>query len=111
MSMRSGRVYLLQRHNRLWTPQHGQQTCWRAVQIVSDHGSDVLAGIRLFRQQTGTSSRPMRSPIWPPADFPAEKRARARILVLDEFSVKACESTRQQSEQAVGSFLNPRPVQ
>ena len=76
------------------------------VQIVSDHGSDVLAGIRLFRQKNRHVVETY------------DITHGLAILLKNQLEpdpcwtsfVKACQSTRQQLQQAVGSF-RPRPVQ
>ena len=73
------------------------------VQIVSDHGSDVLAGIRLFRQKNRHVVETY------------DITHGLAILLKNQLEpdpcwtsfVKACQSTRQQLQQAVGSFLQP----
>ena len=73
------------------------------VQIVSDHGSDVLAGIRLFRQKNRHVVETY------------DITHGLAILLKNQLEpdpcwtsfVKACQSTRQQLQQAVG--ISPTP--
>jgi len=76
------------------------------VQIVSDHGSDVRAGIRLFRQKQRDSKRIV---------VTYDVTHGLAILLKTQLEpdprwgsfVKACQSTRQQLQQTPGSFLQP----
>jgi hypothetical protein len=76
------------------------------VQIVSDHGSDVLAGIRLFRQQNRHQEHIVET---------YDITHGLALLLKNQLEsdprwtsfVKACQSTRQQLQQTVGSFLQP----
>jgi hypothetical protein len=76
------------------------------VQIVSDHGSDVLAGIRLFQQQNGHHGHTVET---------YDITHGLALLLKDQLQpdprwgsfVKACQSTRLQLQQTVGSFLQP----
>ena len=73
------------------------------VQIVSDHGSDVLAGIRLFRQKNRHVVETY------------DITHGLAVLLKNQLEpdprwtsfVKACQSTRQQLQQTAGSFLQP----
>jgi hypothetical protein len=76
------------------------------AQIVSDHGSDVLAGIRLFRQKRRSHQRVVET---------YDVTHGLAILLKTQLEpdqrwasfVKACQSTRQQLQQTAGSFLQP----
>jgi hypothetical protein len=76
------------------------------VQIVSDHGSDVLAGIRLFRQKNRRHRQVVET---------YDITHGLAILLKNQLEpdprwanfVKACQSTRQQLQQTAGSFLQP----
>jgi hypothetical protein len=76
------------------------------VQVVSDHGSDVLAGIRLFRRK-----QPDRQRIVETYDITHG----LALLLKDQIEpderwasfVTSCQSTRQQLQQTAGSFLKP----
>ena len=76
------------------------------VQIVSDHGGDVLAGIRSFQQKNRHHGHVVET--WDITHGLA-------ILLKNQLEpdprwasfVKACQSTRQQLQQTVGSFLQP----
>ncbi len=76
------------------------------VQVVSDHGSDVLAGIRLFRRK-----QPDRQRVVETYDITHG----LALLLKDQLEpderwasfVTACQSTRQQLQQTAGSFLKP----
>jgi hypothetical protein len=72
-------------------------------QIVSDHGSDVWAGIRLFRSKY-------------PAVIETHDVTHGLAILLKRYLgpdarwdcfVKACQRTRQQLQQTAGSFLQP----
>jgi hypothetical protein len=73
------------------------------VQVVSDHGSDVVAGIRLFRQKN-------------PQVVEIYDITHGLAVLLKNWLepdprwirfVKECQSTRQQLQQTAGSFLQP----
>jgi hypothetical protein len=77
------------------------------VQVVSDHGSDVLAGIRLFRRkQQDHHQRVVET---------YDITHGLAILLKNQLEpderwasfVTACQSTRQQLQQTAGSFLKP----
>ena len=76
------------------------------VQIVSDHGGDVLAGIRLFRQKNRHHRHVVET---------YDITHGLAILLKNQLEpdprwtsfVKACQSTRQQLQQTAGSFLQP----
>jgi hypothetical protein len=76
------------------------------VQVVSDHGADVLAGIRLFRQKRRQPERVVET---------YDITHGLAILLKTHLEpdqrwasfVKACQSTRQQLQQTAGSFLQP----
>jgi hypothetical protein len=76
------------------------------VQIVSDHGSDVLAGIRLFRQKNGHQEHIVET---------HDITHGLALLLKNQLQpdprwgcfVKVCQSTRLQLQQTVGSFLQP----
>ena len=77
------------------------------VQVVSDHGSDVLAGIRLFRrEQQDHHQRVVET---------YDITHGLAILLKNQLEpdarwagfVTACQSTRQQLQQTAGSFLKP----
>jgi len=76
------------------------------VQIVSDHGSDVVAGIRLFRQKSRDHAHVVET---------YDVTHGLAILLKNQLEpeqrwasfVKACQSTRQQLQQTAGSFLQP----
>jgi hypothetical protein len=77
------------------------------VQVVSDHGSDVLAGIRLFRRkQQDHHQRVVET---------YDITHGLAILLKNQLEpdarwasfVTACQSTRQQLQQTAGSFLEP----
>jgi hypothetical protein len=76
------------------------------VQILSDHGGDVLAGIRLFRQKNRHHRHVVET---------YDLTHGLAILLKNQLApdprwvafVKACQSTRQQLQQTAGSFLQP----
>jgi hypothetical protein len=76
------------------------------LQIVSDHGSDVLAGIRLFRQKHRDHEHIVET---------YDITHGLAILLKNQLEpdqrwasfVKACQNTRQQLQQTRGSFLQP----
>jgi hypothetical protein len=76
------------------------------VQIVSDHGGDVLAGIRLFRQKQRDHQHVVET---------YDITHGLALLVKNQLEpdqrwasfVTACQSTRQQLQQTAGSFLQP----
>ena len=76
------------------------------VQVVSDHGSDVLAGIRLFRRKQQDPQRVVET---------YDITHGLAILLKNQLEpderwasfVQACQSTRQQLQQTAGSFLKP----
>jgi hypothetical protein len=76
------------------------------VQVVSDHGSDVLAGIRLFRRKQRDHQRVVET---------YDITHGLAILLKNQLEpdarwasfVQACQSTRQQLQQTAGSFLKP----
>jgi hypothetical protein len=76
------------------------------VQVVSDHGSDVLAGIRLFKRK-----RAARQHVVETYDITHG----LAILLKGQLEpdprwagfVQACAGTRQQLQQTAGSFLRP----
>jgi hypothetical protein len=77
------------------------------VQILSDHGGDVSAGIRLFQQK----KRHRKHVVIDTYDITHG----LAILLKNQLEpnplwacfVKACQSTRQQLQQTAGSFLQP----
>jgi hypothetical protein len=76
------------------------------VQLVSDHGGDVLAGIRLFRQKQPDPIRIVET---------YDVTHGLALLLKSHLEpdqrwgsfVKACQGTRQQLQQTPGSFLQP----
>jgi hypothetical protein len=76
------------------------------VQIVSDHGGDVLAGIRLFRQKQREHQHVVET---------YDITHGLALLLKNRLDpdprwasfVQACQSTRQQLQQTAGSFLRP----
>jgi hypothetical protein len=76
------------------------------VQVVSDHGSDVLAGIRLFRRKLPDHQRVVET---------YDITHGLALLLKNQLEpderwasfVRACQSTRQQLQQTAGSFLKP----
>jgi hypothetical protein len=76
------------------------------VQILSDHGGDVWAGIRLFQQKNGHQKHVIDT---------YDITHGLAILLKNQLEpdtrwasfVKACQSTRQQLQQTAGSFLQP----
>jgi hypothetical protein len=76
------------------------------VQAVSDHGSDVLAGIRLFRRKQQGRQHVVET---------YDITHGLAILLKNQLEpdprwasfVQACQSTRQQLQQTAGSFLKP----
>ena len=76
------------------------------VQIVSDHGGDVWAGIRLFQRKNRHHGHVVET--WDITHGLA-------LLLKNQLEpdprwagfVQACQSTRQQLQQTVGSFLQP----
>jgi hypothetical protein len=76
------------------------------VQIISDHGSDVLAGIRLFRQQRRGQGHVVET---------YDVTHGLALLLKTQLGpdqrwagfVRACQGTRQQLQQTAGSFLQP----
>jgi hypothetical protein len=73
------------------------------LQIVSDHGSDILAGIRLFCRQNGQVVETY------DITHGLAVLLKKRLEPDPRWSlfVKACQNTRQQLQQTVGSFLQP----
>ena len=77
------------------------------VQVVSDHGSDVLAGIRLFRRKQQDHHQHVVETY--------DITHGLAILLKNQLEpderwasfVTACQSTRQQLQQTAGSFLQP----
>jgi hypothetical protein len=77
------------------------------VQVVSDHGSDVLAGIRLFRRKQQDHHQHVVETY--------DITHGLAILLKNQLEpderwasfVTACQSTRQQLQQTAGSFLKP----
>ncbi len=77
------------------------------VQVVSDHGSEVLAGIRLFRRK----QQDRHQCVVETSDITHG----LAILLKNQLEpdarwasfVTACQSTRQQLQQTAGSFLKP----
>jgi hypothetical protein len=85
---------------------HLQQVCERIgtpVQLVSDHGSDVLKGIRLFKEAHPT--------VVETYDVTHGLACLLKGQLHDEprwqAFVQACQSSRQQLQQTAGSFLSP----
>jgi hypothetical protein len=76
------------------------------VQILSDHGGDVSAGIRLFQQKKRHQKHVVDT---------YDITHGLALLLKNQLEpnprwtsfVKACQSTRQQLQQTVGSFLQP----
>jgi hypothetical protein len=76
------------------------------VQMVSDHGNDVLAGIRLFQRQTRHIGRIVET---------YDITHGLAILLKKQLQpdprwasfVKGCQNTRLQLQQTAGSFLQP----
>src|SRR5207248_7192325 len=76
------------------------------VQAVSDHGSDVLAGIRLFRRKQQGRQHVVET---------YDITHGLAVLLKSQLEpdprwasfVQACQSTRQQLQQTAGSFLQP----
>jgi hypothetical protein len=76
------------------------------VQAVSDHGSDVLAGIRLFRRKQQGPQHVVET---------YDITHGLAILLKNQLEpdqrwasfVQACQSTRQQLQQTAGGFLKP----
>lgn len=76
------------------------------VQVVSDHGSDVHAGIRLFQQEKQHEKEIIDT---------YDITHGLALLLKKQLEpnprwtsfVKACQSTRQQLQQTTGSFLQP----
>ena len=76
------------------------------AQIVSDHGGDVWAGIRLFQRKNRHPGQVVET--WDITHGLA-------LLLKDQLEpdprwvsfVRACQSTRQQLQQTAGSFLQP----
>ena len=76
------------------------------VQILSDHGGDVRAGIRLFRRKNQHQEHVVDT---------YDITHGLAILLKNQLEpdprwtsfVKACQSTRQQLQQTAGSFLQP----
>ncbi len=76
------------------------------VQIVSDHGSDVLAGIRSWKRKQQDHQRVVAT---------YDITHGLAILLKNQLEpdarwssfVQACQSTRQQLQQTAGSFLKP----
>jgi hypothetical protein len=76
------------------------------VQVVSDHGSEVLAGIRLFRRKDPDHQRVVET---------YDITHGLALLLKNQLEpdarwasfVTACQSTRQQLQQTAGSFLKP----
>jgi hypothetical protein len=76
------------------------------VQVVSDHGSDVLAGIRSWKRKQQDHQRVVET---------SDITHGLAILLKKQLEpdacwasfVQACQSTRQQLQQTAGSFLKP----
>jgi hypothetical protein len=75
-------------------------------QIVSDHGSEVLAGIRLFRQKLGNPQQVIETYDLTHGLAGLLKKQLEPDPRWAGF-VQACQSTRQQLQQTAGSFLQP----
>jgi hypothetical protein len=76
------------------------------VQIVSDHGGDVVAGIRLFRQKNRHSGHVVETYDISHGLALLLKKQLEPDPCWTRF-VTACQHTRQQLQQTAGSFLQP----
>jgi hypothetical protein len=86
--------------------RHLHEVCQRTgtpLEIVSDHGSDILAGIRLFRAEYTEVIEiyDVTHALGILLEHQLEPDARWNVFVKD------CQRTRQQLQQTTGSFLQP----